>query len=153
MNDHASSTIASVLIRDKSDDLEYRPINTTRKNCAQGHYYSKKGIIILDPVKVARRNNIPKFRSLEDLVKFLQKVNYNRWKGAEFDHDFIVHHIDIVRALYLTQRDLAEKIDRHDTLSRLLVKGLNDLLVTFFDRNEKVIKSYRDLHFELFGDE
>lgn len=144
--------LEEALLRDKSKDIVYRKFGSTKKKTQEGNYFDVNGMVIKDPVRIFETNNMPKFSSMDEIHKFLLKVDYERWKYSEFDQEFIMHHYGMVKKMYIPKTKLQKMVKRYVERKKDLDIRLKSMKALFTRVHRIEMADLRKLHFELYGD-
>lgn len=145
--------IQSILSRDKSEDIKYVSLNLVRKGVQQGYYYDINGVKIMDPLKIFVKNNMPKFTNIDDMFVFLEKVDYVKWKNCEYDADFVIHHIDLVKKMYITHEQYDKKKHDFRLIYGLLEAKIEHMKNKFHTENRLVLVKFKKLFYNIYGDD
>lgn len=122
-----------MLLREYNEPYVYYDFGRPKREGREMGYYICKlsGLREFDPVKIFTANKMKRFHELKDMFKYLKRVEYNKWRSAEYDEDFVTRYFDMVKVMYYPRRDFDN-----------IITKLNDNRKQIKDRYDKIVRDF-----------
>jgi len=110
-----------------------------------GYYFCKlSGLREFDPVTIFTKDNMKRFHTRKELFEFLNKVDYERFRFAKHDPNFIKDNHEWIKKLYYPREAWMNIINTLKRVREDLKKKYDKVLVDFHKEDEDALNDFKE---------